>query len=65
MLFMNLDALEFNAYIFRIVMPSLLIVLLIRMKCLSLSVLINFGLKQIPFSDVMIVEPGCFMVPVA
>lgn len=55
---------EFGACILRIVMCSWLIVSLIRMKCPTLSLLVNFALKPI-LLEIRTVMPACRMVAFA
>lgn len=60
----ELDVPEFGAYILRIVICSWLIVSLIRMKCSTLSLLINFAMKPI-LLEIRTVMPACRMVAFA
>jgi hypothetical protein len=58
---MKLDVSEVGTYMFRIVMSSLLIVLLIKVKCHSISLLNNFRLTFI-LSCIRIAATFCFLV---
>ena len=60
----ELDVPEFGAYILRIVMCSWLIVSLIRMKCPTLSLLVNFALKSI-LLEIRTGMPACHVVAFA
>ena len=61
---MNVAALVFGAYIFRIDSSSWRILPLMSMKCPSLSVLITLGVKAILF-DIKMATPACFFGPFA
>lgn len=52
---------EFGAWKFRILMFPWLIVLLIKMKCPSLSPLIRFSLESI-LSDIRIMRLACYLI---
>ena len=56
---MNVAALVFGAWIFRIESSSWRILLLLSMKCHSLSFLISLGWKSI-LSDIRMATPACF-----
>jgi len=59
---MKLGEPEFGRYMFRIVMSSWLTLPVIRMKCLSLGLLIGFRSESV-LSDFRSVMPACFLVP--
>jgi hypothetical protein len=61
---MNVAALAFGAYIFKIESSSWKILLLMSMKCPSLSFLITLGWKLIYF-DIRMATPVCFFRPFA
>jgi hypothetical protein len=61
---MNVDALAFGAYVFRIESSSWKILPLMSMKCPSLSFLIIMGWKLILF-DIRMDTPACFFGPFA
>lgn len=63
MLFIKLGTLEFAVYMFRIVMSSLLIFILNRMKC-PLFFWMSFSLKSL-LSDIRIAMYAYFLVPLA
>lgn len=56
---------EFGAQMIRIVMSSLLIIPVIRVKFPSLSLPISFNLKPIFLSDIRIATRACFLIPFA
>ena len=59
---MNVAALVFGAYIFRIESSSWRILPLLRMKCPSLSFVITTGWKTILF-DIRMATPDFFLIP--
>ena len=61
---MNVAALAFGAWIFRIESTSWKILPLMSMKCPSLSFLITLGWKSIVF-NIRMATPACFFRPFA
>ena len=61
---MNVAALAFGTYIFKMESTSWKILLLMRMKCPSLSFLITLGWRLILF-DIRMATPACFLGPFA